>query len=341
MKNIYIVILFIIVSCGRSQNVFIGDFKSIERRMPIVEIDDQEVPLNIYGLFPLSVIDTLMIVQNEMNDGFFISIINSENYQSYGRYISRGRGENEFLSISLSKKYVMDSSDVKIWINTAPPRKLILLNITKSIELNKTIIDKKIEIENYSLKGVYQWDYISDSMMIGFNQGPIGKQVIKYNIKTDSVLSNIDIYKQSDADFTLFFGLFQIKPDGTKIVNSMLYFNQLNFFSFDTNSGFSVLLNDEITNFDLVKSKKDVDRISYYSDLWSNNNIIIASYYGDKSKVYCTELHVFDWDGNMIKIVKPKNKFKEFTLDEVNKQLYLFGVEEKIYKCDIDGIINL
>lgn len=281
-----------------------------------------------------------MIVQNDIHDGFFMSIYNTENHKLYGRYILEGRGENEFLSLSMSNKYEIDSSGVKIWLNTAPQRNLILFNITKSIQENRTIIDKRIEIKDYALKGVYEWTYINDSILIGFVQGPIGKQIIKYNPMQDSVLNRFDVYEKSSSDFSLFFGLFQVKPDGEKVVNSMLYFNQLNFYSFGASESFSISTNKKIVDSKLIESINANDRINYYSDLWSNNNIIIASYYGDKSKLHCTEFHVFDWNGKLKKILNTKHKFKEFVIDERNADLYLYGVEEKIYKINLRDKIN-
>ena len=342
MKKIFlnITLLLLVISCNNTNNIFNGKFSTVTPNN-ITEIVEEEIKLDLYGFYSLHIVDTFLIARSEINDGRFTSIFNITDFKNYGRYILKGNGANEFLYITIMPDSKTDSSGSKIWINDQHKKEMVLFNISKSISNNKTVIDKRIKLNNVKTKQVYAWNHVNDSVLIGYTQGvhEAERRIIKYNFKADSIISDFNMYNGINP-YSVFFGQNLMKPDGEKVVNSMMFFDQLNFHSFNDNISFSVSTANLPVDVATLNDPDFMTRRQYYFNSWCDNNFIVASYFGDRDKLYCTELHIFDWNGELQNIIKMKNKFKHFVIDNKTKDIYLYGIEEKVYKSNLSEYLE-
>lgn len=338
--NILLSALFFI-SCVESQNFFNGDFMYTPRSNEIIKLHAEDVKLDIYGVFFLHIIDSFLLAENEIGDDHFITIYDINDLTSHGRYINKGRANHEYQMLVTSKDYIVDSTGAKIWINVGPKRELILFNISKSISENRTVIDKEIKINNPRYKGICSMSYINDSLILGLNCGAADRQLITYNYLRDSALFSFNLYNDKSLDLSLFAGETRVKPDGTKWVNFLESFDQLNFYSFANNEAKSVSTSKRPIDFNEIKNKEWADRKLYYSDIWCNNNLIIATYSYNSDDHQCNELHFFNWEGDLLQIFSVDRKFVEITVDCNNNEIYLNNLQEEIFKVSIGEYFDI
>lgn len=341
MKYLLIAISLFSLSCSKPVNLFNGDFLHTPRSKEIITLDMERVNLELYGFFSTHIIDTFLVIENETNDGRFISVFSTNNLKPMGRYIHQGKGEGEYAYIVTSKEYTLDSTGAKIWVNTSGlKRELIQFNITKSVLENRTVIDKKIQVKNPRYNEIVSMNYINDSIVLGVNYNWTGKVYI-YNYIQDSILSSFNMFNKKCSDSSIFNGGTIIKPDGTKWVGILSYFDQLNFYDITTNESKSISTSKEPTDFNKVSLIPIDERKSYYSDIWCNDKIVIGAYSNKLVERQSDELHLFNWEGELLHIFKVNMQFNSITVDSINDEIYLSNIEEEIFKVHIGNYFDL
>ena len=70
-----------------------------------------------------------------------LEIYSTDNWQYLGKFLSQGRGPDEFLSVQFSQDYFFKDDNLVLWISDGALQKRALLNITQSLRIGRTVCD--------------------------------------------------------------------------------------------------------------------------------------------------------------------------------------------------------
>jgi DNA-binding beta-propeller fold protein YncE len=154
-----------------------------------------------------------------------------------------------------------------------------------------------------------------------------------------------EVIKQGNSETPpqfLFSAFKCIKPDGSKLVQSMLYIGQINII--DVASG-------QVTGY-RIKNTPDFSYIfkskylrPYYVGLQADDNYIYALYSGEEinnssnTQRFWHIIHIFDWNGNLIKKLDTDQHAGEIAIDIHNNLLYtLDTLEDRFFVYDLNQL---
>ena len=107
MKTFFLFVAFLIfTSCHNGNtNVSTGN-NTIIYDFPVTQIAESEkIDLEIIGINDLMVIDTLLFAFKASGYNAFFEMYSTDNWQYLGKFLSQGRGPDEFLSVQFSQDY--------------------------------------------------------------------------------------------------------------------------------------------------------------------------------------------------------------------------------------------
>ena len=125
-------------------------------------------------------------------------------------------------------------------------------------------------------------------------------------------------------------------PAKDLFVGNMLFFNQINVFSSDMKTNFSLSYQPPIDIFETAHLP-DSDFILYYLSLRVSSEYIYALYLNKKLGLYPheegeTEIHVFNWEGAPIARIRIPDNIIYFTVDEKHHYIYGLKGNEELYR---------
>jgi len=300
-------------------------------------------------------VDSLLIVQTNQNSSLF-KVYNAESLKYLNSFGKKGDGPNEFSYPFTNSQFTCDDDGIKLWTNDLWRYKTSLINVSKSIKNNVTVIDKVI---NHNPKHDFTHDlnHYNNEVFYG-NHGPDAIErfrITKYNHSTETVthaelipkVDNMNLLNRS-SQYALYFDYLGIKPDKSRLVSAMNKFNRIDFYDLDLNliNSYSETDENEITDVKdiLHKSGKDLVNLrNYYYSLQCSNSYVYALHRNGQlasengKKDINVDIRVFDWEGAPKYLLKVPNDLTSFTVDEKNGWIY--GVDsynEKIYRYKIN-----
>ena len=143
MKTFFLFVAFLIfTSCHNGNtNVSTGN-NTIIYDFPVTQIAESEkIDLEIIGINDLMVIDTLLFAFKASGYNDFFEMYSTDNWQYLGKFLSQGRGPDEFLSVQFSQDYFFKDDNLVLWISDGALQKRALLNITQSLRIGRTVCD--------------------------------------------------------------------------------------------------------------------------------------------------------------------------------------------------------
>jgi DNA-binding beta-propeller fold protein YncE len=133
-----------------------------------------------------------------------------------------------------------------------------------------------------------------------------------------------------------------IRPDGSKIVQTMGNLAQINII--DTNTGQVIGYRMKNTpGFSFFETRMD-SRKTYFIRVQANNNYIYTSYWGKqpwglKEVPDINTIYVFDWNGKLLYKIVVDQTVHEFWLDEVRNRLYITNESvDDVFYLDLNDI---
>lgn len=357
MKNKVILIILLIIgffSCKIS-NVFEGEHKFIENFPLMLFPEAETLIVDMPGIVDLAIVDTILLALIMTDPEILLQAYSLNNYKQKCILLKKGQGPDEFLQASIPKQFTEDSTGYKAWMIDYSLRILFLLNITKTIERQHTVVEKK-----YNLKGLgftFDWVYANDSLFWGTNWTLDNLELFAYNPKKEKITNQTKLFTPIHNTSFYYISAYShgvsVKPDLSKIVLNMLYLNQLHIISLNNiEERFSFSTSKNTGNFEqIIKiTNEDVgDLVAFYRDVRTTNQFIFASYNEykrrDEDDAKKTVIHVFDWDGNPIAWIELPHRTPYFAIDE--KRGFLYGLvedsmieKEIIYKYDIKDLFG-
>ena len=282
--------------------------------------------------------DTFLIGYKASGYNDFFEIYSIGNLQYLGKCLSRGKGPNEFLSIDYDQNFLLENGNIVLWVSDPVLQKRALLNITQSLRTGRTICDTIFRIASD-----YKYFQMNDSMVLLQKYVPGNICLSVQNQHTGQTIQEYEFYKsyipKSIPISLLGMGITK-HPEKDLFVGNMLYFNQINVFSSDMKTNFTLSYQPPIDIFETA-GLLDSDFILYYLSLRVSSEYIYALYLNKKLGLYPheegeTEIHVFNWEGAPIARIRIPDNIIYFTVDEKHRYIYGLKGNEELYRYKFD-----
>ena len=270
--------------------------------------------------------------------------------QDVGHFLPRGHGHNEYISLSPIQQIYSEGGEYKTVLFAPNESKILIWNISKSLKNDSTIYDY---VGNYSWKDKYSVSY-SKQVMIDNESVLLYSPSIRtlpdeeltdpmYQIRTlrtNEPVKEIRIfahainnYKSKVLPECYLDASFSLKPDRKKFVEAMNWLPQINIV--DISSGKVNGRRLKEVQDESVFSTDMKDAMFCYKHVVSDDNHIYALWAGSprselRPDIGYHTVHVFDWEGKLIKKYKLKEPINELTLDMQNGILYGWNTEKQI-----------
>ncbi|HTO14455.1 MAG TPA: hypothetical protein VLZ83_01730, partial [Edaphocola sp.] len=182
----------------------------------------EEINFDEIGVLEINVIDTFIILRIPHKENMF-NVYGLSDQSFIGSFGLKGRGPNEFLGPRYSNQLIMDSTGIKIWINDIIREKHSLINVSKSLESNKTFVEKTFDIKAEHLF------YFTDDKIIGNDDSKKGR-IFTCNPKVQekNYSSFFPVIPQNfHYQFITHKNICKLKTDKSKIVSVMHYFKRI------------------------------------------------------------------------------------------------------------------
>ncbi len=336
MKTFFLFVAFLIfTSCHNGNtNVSTGN-NTIIYDFPVTQtVESEKIDLEILGVNTLLICDTFLIGYKASGYNDFFEIYSIGNLQYLGKCLSRGKGPNEFLSIDYDQNFLLENGNIVLWVSDPVLQKWALLNITQSLRTGRTICDTIFRIASD-----YKYFQMNDSMVLLQKYVPGNICLSVQNQHTGQTIQEYEFYKsyipKSIPISLLGMGITK-HPEKDLFVGNMLYFNQINVFSSDMKTNFTLSYQPPIDIFETA-GLLDSDFILYYLSLRVSSEYIYALYLNKKLGLYPheegeTEIHVFNWEGAPIARIRIPDNIIYFTVDEKHRYIYGLKGNEELYR---------
>jgi hypothetical protein len=352
---IYFGVVLGIISCDIKVNdsdIFNGEIKAIDDTVKLIpELQPYEIILDgiTYGL--PTIYDSLMFFYVGSKTNMHYTVFNLKTGKHIGDFCPRGQGPGEVRVISPIYQFYKENGELKTLLTAPNNFKLVVWNISKTLENNKTVWDFiPYEWKKYHAEPHNYVSRLNDEEFIGKVQSLCMNPDDYCTISTVPFYEKRDIYsdtlknkytvfnrslKQRDSE-RLFSSHDCLKPDGSKIIQLMIRMQQINVIDTETGkvTGYRF---KESSNFSYLAnfSEPFENRPVYFIRAASNDKYVYALFCNGIQEKNLKDakfvVYVFDWDCNLIKKVKllKDGFFTGFFVDEVNNFLYTVNMHDE------------
>ena len=277
-----------------------------------------------------------------------------------GKYCEIGQGPDEVINISSTIQPRIINGELCYWLYSFNDRETRCWNVEKSLKEGKTCYDSIVSIrpnsDMFNFVYVFMLDdykYLakgSDPLLLEENKFIPEYRIIDTKKPKDSIES-IKIYKRGireeidDINQTSFYltSMDRIRPNNNnKVAMVMYYLAQVNILNIETGKSKAVRLKGT-PSFNYLEGDIN-DLITFYISATVTDDHIYALYSNlrredesieNKDHAF-DEVHVFDWEGNLVRILKLDNEIDQITVDPVNNVLYgMAGRDERIFRFEL------
>lgn len=288
--------------------------------------------------------DSICIFYTIAHPKGFFSILDIKNNTDLGTFCNKGRGPNETISMMpFYETYTKDGDMMALLLDGSHDR-MYEWNITRSITNGKTEYEVVREFETTDRTtpvGKYNFRINDDtyfaaaspltfydlqqavSPQIGIRSLKDNSQIREYRIFSDSLIKPDDIGKWSvDAFFT---SEYAIRPDRKKVVMVMGFFPQINILDLDSGKMNAFRIKDAgkvLTNKFIWQYASVCCDDKHIYALYQNRDLKEANSDLESYKKCHSNIHVFDWNGNMVANMELDEYYNSICLDRGH--LYAF-----------------
>lgn len=358
MKKIIVLsaALFIFACTGKKQGgVFNGEV-IINNNPEILSIAGKKMEFNDVYTGYMSVYDSLGIFCLRRNSEFLVSVFNLNSGDMLGQFCPAGRGPDDFWDFYHSEQYVVENNEIKLW-GYDKRKNIYLLNLTRSIEEQHTVIDTLI-VHDWMRHHVRSWAYCfmldKDRLMISnsseffedSNPDNLFPSYRMYEKTVDKELKRFNMYnrlpKNQDKPQLAeqYYSVDRINPAKNKIVESMNFLAQINILDIESGKlkGYRLKGTPDFDDLPLL----DYNMKFFYNDVCVGEEMIMALYVdadiAESPTSSSRRIHIFDWDGNFIHELELDVDVNQISFDPVGKYLYGCTALEEMYRFDLNSL---
>lgn len=354
-RHIFIVICILcgLFACTSNNHYYLkNNYKLIADPLTEEKIVGSIVPgSDGYDAIKILPCDTLCLFYSWKNPKGFFSILNVRNGLELGTYCPKGNGPQETTGMGPIFEVYNQEGCLKAEIIDVHKNRIFIWNITASLKNGKTIYDTIRPFESHSRYfSPFQWCFrVNDSQYFtcasslpfeDINQIITPRYAItssldnttvrEYQIFTDSIISVTDKRKWILPDFVSMECC--IKPDKGKVAMGMSNYPQINILDL-TSAALKCYRLESSPSISILK------RIWYYASICCDDQSIYALYNAQdlsepKDENLKSVIHVFDWNGQLIRKLALDQLFDQICLD--NNIIYALDRRGKIVRYDIN-----
>ena len=270
--------------------------------------------------------DYLIIDYARNKDSIFTVYTNrGEKVAQFGK---SGRAANEFtVGLSLNGQH----SDRCVYANDVNQSMLKAIDIISSIDSGKCVIEWKIPTGGRVMDAFM----LNDSIMLYSQETADNFRLNFMNVKSRKKINGIDLFAPHKNAFSIYSQNICINVSKNCIAMGMNSINQINFMTLDNKYRRSVSIYEN-ADADFDKA----DEMQYYCKLNGNKEFVYALYmnqpYEDSfAKPKEMEIHVFNWNGKLERILNVKEYLLTIAVDEDNEFLYGRDNNNNIFKYEL------
>ena len=356
-KNIYqskwilIIIVTIFISCGNE----------IDKKETIAEykINGESVFKEKHNIYDVYSMESLILIKNIPEKDAPVFSVYKESKSEFKHVIDFGKtgsGPNEFENgVYYTHQFENENNQLKFWVYEMNRNKYSLINMTQSILLKKTVVDRVIRIKpGVSLKEVF---YINEETIVG-NTDNLALKMDRlrfYNPVLDSVtkkiglITKIENLKKNDMNYTqqsynpIFLNTLRYHSGKEKLVSAMVSIDKIDVF------GVNGTYESSIDNRE--KTSKSIDDYTkktkiHFADIELTDNYVYALYSGESATDYYenmlpTKIKIYDWNYKLKAVIPIDESLNFISVNE--KEGYIIGVsitQEKVMKYNIKEFLN-
>ena len=339
-------VLAVIVGCGSDDRVYFnGEILDVEEPSQKELLSGEAIELELPKYVHFSVYDTLCFLFSWDNPGGFYNLHNLKNGKHLGYFCKRGEGPDESAGVSPVQQFYIKDGHLKTDLLTVN-RTLTPWDITGSLESEQTELDTAYR---FSWADVCVHPYRAcfrlsgDSMLVMTQPDlPFRKltatlpRILIRTLEDNQVVREYPLFRQTiegkgNSDFypdSFFLFSAALKPDGKKAVLAMAFFPQIHMIDLSSGEMKGVRLKG-LPSFSPDRAE------NYYISVQCDDRYIYALYAGESDRP--TTVHVFDWDGRLLRRLELSHPASLLSLDPVSGKLYaMYRDEEEIYRYSLD-----
>jgi len=342
MKNFfYIIAISIFVSsCSDTEKIFKGELITVKKPTTDKLAGEKLVLNGLYAGYPI-VFDSIISFVYPYGD-YFVSNFDLNTGKHLGNYFNKGQGPSDFLDFSI----LHFECNHNLWIHEYNKRQFNL------VDMSSGMVKKRIDFSDFKKKGNFPFArvfFLNDSILIAVNMPETKNlnydimvpkfRLINYLTKKEigyDELYDEDVYNKlrgEGQDTEHLAENYRIKPNKSKVVAVMHCLFQINILDLKTGKwkGFRIA---DTPGFNIVSNPIPLPT---YSDVSVDDSFIYAMLNNDFEPDVKPIIHVFDWNGNFVRILEFDQKGTVFDLDNVHKKLYFKDeeLEENVWVYDV------
>lgn len=331
-------LLLVLIACQKEKNVFENSrviyVKEFPETLTLVGEKLTMAPMGVSGLY---VIDTFLLVGN-LEQPFFFSVYNLNTQRDIGQWVPRGHGPLEVTMAMFGGQHFYDQGSVKFWFLDINQNKVFELDLTASAAEGKTVLR---DVTTFPLR-FFKTFHINDTTCFSYQYDTKSISYVLHGLDGSSQ-TEWTLYKDVDMDAESYFASTdRLKPDGTKLVLGMRFFDQINILDMKGKDNLTITTSEQLYDLDDIKEKRVVPNI-IYSCLQCSDDKIFALYmdqsFSDwQRKEKPVEIHVFDWSGQPLYKIDIPQYLSYFSIDFKGKALYGLTYGEEIYRYDLSAL---
>ncbi len=295
------------------------------------------VDCEVYGMRSIKIVDSLLIIGTNSS----WNALSTKDKKPLANFFSKGQGPGEFNYIPRTGEgYFFTKNDsLYVFAQDHNNGRILELNLTKAVAnepFKVTPAFNSPEINNICWATIPCGEckaFISraNNNFTGFNRYVVEQDTI-YSLPLTQQIDQITV--ESEDDINLLSKVTRFSPQADKIVEFMIYLNQINIFSIDGNSGKTICVGKKLDNISKIERQPRFFKTNTYitGSVWPQGFGGLYSGYSeiDVQKLLSEHntIQFFDWDGNGICEVKIPYQALAFDLDFENKILYVINQED-------------
>lgn len=364
---LYLLIICSCISCSQvndTEKCFAGKISYVTNTLPVKKLKPHKIEIEGIYQGPVVVYDSLLFYY-PMNASAanFYDIYNLKDGSLLGRFCNKGGGPAEVIALTTIAHFYKEDGDLKTLLYAGNEKKLLEWNISESLKQQKTVFDKialyNWDVDNHNTVYSRIFRLHSDTLftitptlsltldLLTVSLPVYEKRTLSTNKCIHSYSVFLDTPQSDDIKLLLpenfFSSIYGIKPDLSKVAQSLMYLHQINILDVNTGvvKGFRMEGSSDFSVF-----KNNVNKVkSNYIDLAVSDNFIYALFLGvsintpgKRAETSC-QVHVYDWEGNFLHKIDLEHYVDQIALDDVNNLLY--GREytsEQIYCYDLNRL---
>lgn len=301
---------------GQENVTYSKSYKVEEKLLQAEVLSSSE---DLYGAYGLFYVDDNHLLIRFLQDNFF-GIWNIDEARIECKFLRKGRGPGEFLSVSTPHPRYGDNGD--ILLDILSNSSIITVDYTSVLKGNTDYIVNMIDRESLAEEGKLYSSYLMEDNILSLVNGDQDICSFKLiRLKDGKILKTYPVAYLFEGDATNmdFSNDDLLKPDRSKLALLMYKFNKILVFDVEKGSYFCIETNRE-------------DDAVY--DYGTCSDRYIYAFYGPKNGR--KEIHMFDWEGNFIRVLDTNYDLMDISVNANDTYLYALTDDNKMLAFNLE-----